>query len=105
MVKRSPSEEPNIFDEKDDIPISPTKKPRKSTGTSVKWSEAEWERLCALKNNGLSWPYDPDCEINSSEMAEIFPGRSAKGLRLHYQGRIKAEQEVFTQEKVFPSAT
>jgi hypothetical protein len=60
MLKRELSSEPKPFSfgTVDYPPIkSPGKKARKAAPTN-RWTEEEWEMLCTLKEQGLSWPFN-----------------------------------------------
>jgi hypothetical protein len=53
-IKRSPSEEPEIFKNTyQDIAKSNEKKSRQSP--NAPWTDREWKLLCQLKEQGLSW--------------------------------------------------
>jgi hypothetical protein len=59
MLKRELSSEPKPFSfgAVDYPPTkSPGKKARKAAPTN-RWTEEEWQMLCTLKEQGLSWPF------------------------------------------------
>jgi hypothetical protein len=103
-IKRENEESPLVLAKSDEESSPPLKSSNKKARKNIpanRWTDEEWKLLYDLKQQGLSWRCclcSPRAHI--SVIAGSFPGRTAHGVRLHYQNHIREETEVFSPEKV-----